>query len=68
MSATLVKVVDLRLGSIVAEDIMANTQYPIVYKDTKITREHLIVFQAFQIPKIPVLTTSIVEKKKRKLR
>ncbi|MGE7923769.1 HD-GYP domain-containing protein [Viridibacillus arvi] len=67
MSATLVKVADLRLGSIVAEDIMANTQYPIVYKDTKITREHLIVFQAFQISKIPVLTTSIVEKKEKEI-
>jgi HD-GYP domain-containing protein (c-di-GMP phosphodiesterase class II) len=67
MSATLVKVADLRLGSIVAEDIMANTQYPIVYKDTKITREHLIVFQAFQIPKIPVLTTSFVEKKEKEI-
>ncbi|MBK3496833.1 HD-GYP domain-containing protein [Viridibacillus sp. YIM B01967] len=63
MDATLVRVADLRLGSIVAKDILANTQYPIVYKNTKITREHLPVFQAFQIPRIPVITESIVETK-----
>lgn len=50
----LVRVSDLRLGSIIAQDIMANTQYPIIYKNTKITREHLPVLHAFQILQVPV--------------
>ena len=57
------KVSDLRLGSIVAKDIIANTQYPIIYKNTKVSRDHLPVLKAFQISQIPVLTSSIEPKK-----
>ncbi len=52
MEATYVNVGELKLGRIVAEDIFANTQYPILYKDTKISFEHLRVFRAFNISKV----------------
>ena len=54
LEATFVKVSELRLGKVVAEDIFANTQYPIVYKNTKINHEHLHVFNAFRISNVPV--------------
>ncbi|MEK4227857.1 HD-GYP domain-containing protein [Solibacillus sp. FSL H8-0538] len=54
MEATFVRVAELRLGKVVAEDIFANTQYPIVYKNTKINHEHLQVFDAFRIASILV--------------
>ncbi|MGX9132817.1 HD-GYP domain-containing protein [Rummeliibacillus sp. JY-2-4R] len=59
MDAKLVKVSELRLGSIIAEDIIANTNYPIINKNTKVTREHLPVLKAFQIPQVPVFIFSI---------
>ncbi len=62
LDTKLVRVSDLRLGSIIAKDIKANTQYPIIYKNTKITREHLPVLQAFQISQVPVITSSIEAK------
>ncbi|MFX3674316.1 MAG: HD-GYP domain-containing protein [Paenisporosarcina sp.] len=49
-----VRVSELKLGSVIAEDIFANTPYPIIRKDTKITREHFQVFQAFQITKVSI--------------
>lgn len=55
MEATYVNVSELKLGKIVAEDIFVNTQFPIVNKNTKITYEHLHVFNAFQIKKVLVL-------------
>ena len=36
LEAIFVKVEELRLGKVIAEDIFANTQYPIIYKNTKI--------------------------------
>lgn len=58
MEATHVSVSELRLGRIVAEDIFANTQYPIVHKNTKISHEHIHVFNAFQIKRIPIFKDS----------
>ena len=43
------KVEDLRLGKTVAEDIFANTQYPIIYKNTKIKPEHIRAFELFNL-------------------
>lgn len=54
MEGVLTSVPEIRLGSIVCEDIMANTQFPIVKKGTKVTRELLQVFAAFQITNIYV--------------
>ncbi|MGE7666333.1 HD-GYP domain-containing protein [Ureibacillus composti] len=54
MEATYIKVSDLQLGEVVAEDIYANTQHPILFKDTEITNEHLQIFNAFNISKVIV--------------
>ncbi|WP_397536703.1 HD-GYP domain-containing protein [Rummeliibacillus pycnus] len=59
MDTKLVKVSDLRLGSVIAKDIIANTQFPIIYKNTKVARDHLPVLKAFQISQVPVLASSI---------
>lgn len=69
MEATYVNISELRLGKVVAEDIFANTQYPIFLKNTKITHEHLHVFKAFNISKVlvfkdlqePVVTEDVGE-------
>lgn len=58
----LVKLSDLQLGAMVAKDIMANTQYPILYKNTKITGEHFPVLKAFQIEKIPIVDIKEADK------
>ena len=54
MEATYVNISELRLGKVVAEDIFANTKYPILLKNTKITHNHLHVFKAFNIPRVLV--------------
>lgn len=65
MSTTYVRVQDLKLGSTVAEDIFANTQTPIVYKNTKINHEHIHVFKAFNINKVLVYMASNDSKEKK---
>ncbi|SOC08049.1 HD-GYP domain-containing protein (c-di-GMP phosphodiesterase class II) [Ureibacillus xyleni] len=55
MEATKVNINDLRIGKVIAEDIYANTQYPIVLKNTKINQEHLYILKAFNILQIPIL-------------
>lgn len=54
MNTTYVKINELKLGSIIAEDIFANTKTPIVYKDSKVTHEHLHVFKVFNISSVLV--------------
>lgn len=54
MEATYINVADLRFGKVVAEDIFANTIYPIIVKDTKISPDHINVFRAFQIARVLV--------------
>lgn len=54
---------EIKLGSVLAEDILANTQYPIAYKDTRVDRDMLMVFQAFNISMIPISKQSIESKK-----
>lgn len=56
METISVNVENLKLGVIIAEDIFANTQNPIIRKDTKITYEHFHIFNAFNITKVSVLT------------
>ncbi|MGG0656113.1 HD-GYP domain-containing protein [Rummeliibacillus pycnus] len=63
MDTKLVRVSDLRLGSIIAKDILANTQFPIIYKNTKVSREHIPVLKAFQISQVPVLSSSMKPEK-----
>ncbi len=52
LSTTFVRVQELKLGSVVAEDIFANTQTPIIYKNSKVTHEHLHVFKVFNISSV----------------
>lgn len=47
------------MGKIVAEDIFANTKYPIISKNTPITYEHLHVFKVFNINKVPILVETV---------
>ncbi|MEG0448924.1 MAG: HD-GYP domain-containing protein [Lysinibacillus sp.] len=54
MESTQVQVSELRLGKIVSEDIFANTQFPIVYKNTKVSYAHIQVFNVFNISVIPI--------------
>lgn len=62
LDTKLVRVSDLRLGCVVAKDIKANTQYPIICEGTKITRGHLPILHVFQILQVPILTSSIEHK------
>lgn len=61
-----VPISELGVGKVISEDIFANTQYPIIFKDTKISYVHLQVFHAFNIFNVPVYKNqqdSRVEKK-----
>lgn len=42
-----VPISELRVGKVISEDIFANTQYPIIFKNTIISHEHLQVFFCF---------------------
>ncbi|WP_042478360.1 HD-GYP domain-containing protein [Bacillus ndiopicus] len=54
METTHVNVKELNVGQITADNIFSNTQYPIIYKDTKITYEHIHILNVFNIKDIPV--------------
>ena len=55
METTYVNSNNLRIGKVVAEDVFANTKYPIINKNTKITDEVMHILKAFHILKVPVL-------------
>ncbi|MEK4626671.1 MAG: HD-GYP domain-containing protein [Solibacillus sp.] len=61
MEAVFMKVEDLQLGKVIAEDIFANTQYPIIFKNTKVKHEHLRVFEIFNLNTILVYKDVEVE-------
>nr|WP_106782075.1 HD-GYP domain-containing protein [Lysinibacillus timonensis] len=63
MNATYVNVDESHLGKTIAKDIFANTQYPIVNKNTIISEELLHVFKVFQISKILIYKENEIEKK-----
>ena len=52
MSTRYVRVQELKLGTVIAEDIFANTQFPIIHKNTKVSHEHLHIFKAFNIKNV----------------
>ncbi|RHW36097.1 HD-GYP domain-containing protein [Lysinibacillus yapensis] len=54
METAYINLNDLRIGRIVAEDIFANTKYPIIHKNTLITPNHLNVLKAFHVLKVPI--------------
>ncbi|MGE8037849.1 c-di-GMP phosphodiesterase [Lysinibacillus sp. KCTC 33748] len=49
-----VPISELRIGKVISEDIFANTQHPIIFKNTIISHEHFQVFFAFNISRVPV--------------
>lgn len=49
-----VRVSELKLGSILAEDLFANTPFPIMRKETKVSQEHFMIFEAFHITKVSI--------------
>lgn len=55
MEATQVNVSEVQIGKTLADDVFANTQYPVAYKNTVLTSEHIQVFNAFQIRRISIL-------------
>lgn len=59
LETVLVELDELRLGSELSEDIMGNTPYPLAYEKSKVNREMLLVFRAFNIQKVPVSKKSI---------
>lgn len=67
MTTIMVDVENLKLGSIISEDVMANTQYPIAYSESKVSREMLLVFQAFNLKQIPILKDSVLSDPKEKI-
>ncbi|MEK5230189.1 HD-GYP domain-containing protein [Lysinibacillus sp. FSL K6-0232] len=54
MESIHVPISELGIGQVISEDIFANTQYPIIFKDTMISHVHLQVFNAFNISNVPV--------------
>lgn len=54
MSQTLINLEELKLGAIIAEDILVNTNSPIIHRESKVTRELIQVLRAFNITKVPV--------------
>ncbi|AYC28369.1 HD-GYP domain-containing protein [Paenisporosarcina cavernae] len=67
MEHLIVKVADLKLGNEIAEDIFANTSFPLIRKDTRITREHFHVFRAFHITEVPVINRDPFNKEEAEL-
>ena len=59
MYQALEKLEELRLGSVLAEDILVNTKNPIIRKDTIITREHIQVLRAFNVKKVPIIIENV---------
>lgn len=61
LEAVFMRVEELQLGKVIAEDVFANTQYPIIHKDTKIKPEHLRVFELFNLKMILVYKDESLE-------
>lgn len=59
MNQTLTNLEELKLGTIIAEDILVNTRSPIIRKDSKVTRELIQVLRAFNITKVPVVLENV---------
>ncbi len=62
LNTTYVRVKELKLGSVVAEDIFANTQTPIIYKNSKVTHEHLHIFKVFNVSSVLIYLETNTEK------
>ncbi|TQR20011.1 HD-GYP domain-containing protein [Psychrobacillus vulpis] len=67
MDHTLENLEELRLGSVIAEDILVNTKTPIIRKDTKVTRDHIQVLRAFNINKVPIALDNVFNRTEEEL-
>ena len=67
MESILQNLDEIRIGSIIAEDLFVNTKSPIMRKDTKITREHIEVLRAFNIAKVPISIENIFNRTEEEL-
>ncbi|GEK35065.1 HD-GYP domain-containing protein [Kurthia sibirica] len=54
-----INLLDLKIGSILAEDIFSNTQFPIAYKEMRVSREVLLVLKAFNINKVLIVKPAL---------
>lgn len=61
LNTTYSRVEELNVGAVVAEDIFANTKTPIIYKDSKITYEHLHIFEAFNIQNVLIYIEDVTK-------
>jgi len=59
MNQSLINLEELKLGTIIAEDILVNTNSPIIHKESKVTRELIQVLRAFNITKVPVALENV---------
>jgi HD-GYP domain-containing protein (c-di-GMP phosphodiesterase class II) len=61
LNTTYSRIEELNIGTIIAEDIFANTKTPIIYKDSKITYEHLHIFEAFNIQNVLIYIEDVLK-------
>lgn len=66
MENSIIQLRDIRPGHTIIEDVFANTNFPIVRKDTKITGIHIDILKAFEIKEVridkPVIERKALEK------
>lgn len=62
MTEMYIKVSDLRPGITLKEDVFANTNYPIIRKDTELSSEHFEVLYAFGVRTVKVEERVVVKK------
>lgn len=67
MEHTLETLDKLKLGSILVEDVLANTITPIIRKETKITREHIQVLRAFNINQVLIKVENVFNRTEEEL-
>jgi len=67
LEATYVNIDESYIGKVVAQDIFAKTQNPIVYKNSIITPELLHIFKVFKISKVLILKDGKIENEKTSL-
>ncbi|SDN84570.1 HD-GYP domain, c-di-GMP phosphodiesterase class II (or its inactivated variant) [Psychrobacillus sp. OK028] len=68
MSQTLINLEELKLGAIIAEDILVNTNSPIIHKESKVTRELIQVLRAFNITKVPVALENVFNRSEEEIK
>ena len=68
MNQTFINLEELKLGTIIAEDILVNTNSPIIHKESKVTRELIQVLSAFNITKVPVVLENVFNRSEEEIK